>query len=230
MATRLEVHPAAAIFPMLSDEELTELGESIKAHGLRERIRVLPDPDRPEVMVVLDGRNRLEAIRRVLKVADDVIIEDFTEVAGMSLDVTPEEYVVMANIERRNLTQPQRRELAGKLAEMLSERQKDLPKEKRRDTLADAARMAGVSRRTAASAKKEARRGVKPAAKRNASPASPRAIIGQMSKIRDALRLKRDLQRWTTPELREVYARAKDVCQRIEELDKARPERERIVQ
>lgn len=67
-----------------------------------------------------------------------------------------EEYVVMANLERRNLTRQQRRDLAGQLAVMLEKAQKDKPKEERIDTTAKAAESAGVSRRTAAEAKKEA--------------------------------------------------------------------------
>ena len=40
------VHPAADVFPMMSDEELAALGADIKANGLREPITSVDGPDR----------------------------------------------------------------------------------------------------------------------------------------------------------------------------------------
>jgi ParB-like chromosome segregation protein Spo0J len=154
MGITLDVHPAAAIFPMLSDSELTEMGKSITAFGLREKIAVIAS-DEPETWLVLDGRNRLEALRRI-GVKDDIIFNEFTSQIELSkMNATPEEYVLMANIERRNLGAEQRRKLAGKLAVMLAERQEHLPKAQQIDTLSRAAEITGVSRRTAATAKQE---------------------------------------------------------------------------
>jgi hypothetical protein len=151
----LEIHPAAAIFPMLSDEEMTELAKSINSFGLREKISIISNPAAVSTWLVLDGRNRLEALRR-MNVKEKDIIEQYCRVVDLQkMNATPEEYVMMANIERRNLTAPQRRSLAGKLAIMLAEANKELPKDERKDALAAAAVKAGVSRRTAATAKKE---------------------------------------------------------------------------
>lgn len=151
---KIDVHPAAAIFPMQSDAELAEMAKSITAFGLREKIGTILSDD-PNTILVLDGRNRLEALRRI-GVKDEVIINEFTiPVDLQAMSATPEEYVLMANIERRNLGATQRRNLAGKLAVMLAERQKHLPKEQQVDTLSVAAQKAGVSRRTAATAKQE---------------------------------------------------------------------------
>ena len=53
----LSIHPAAGLFPPLSEPELDRLAEEIGRHGLR----------RPIVLyqgAVLDGRGRLEACRR----------------------------------------------------------------------------------------------------------------------------------------------------------------------
>lgn len=152
----LSVHPAAAIFPIMPDAELEEMAKSIAGFGLREKIGIMIEDDNgAQRAVVLDGRNRMEALRR-LGVKDEIILEEFTEVIDLApLRATPEEYVLLANIERRNLSGQQRRELAGKLAVMLAERQKDLPKEEQTDTLTIAAQKAGVSRRTAATAKKQ---------------------------------------------------------------------------
>lgn len=174
----LGIHPAAAIFPMVSDEEMKELASSIVSFGLREKIGTIVD-DNGDV-VVLDGRNRAEALRRI-GVKDDVIISEFTEPINLDvLRATPEEYVLMANINRRNLNTTQRRALAGKLAVMYAERQKELPKEEQEDSLSKAAAAAGVSRRTAATAKKQVLAGpAKGPAKKKASAKKPKPGIGQ---------------------------------------------------
>ena len=66
----LKVHPAADLFPMMSDQELDELGADIKKNGMLQQV-VLWSPgypgdgikDRP--VYLLDGRNRLDACERV---------------------------------------------------------------------------------------------------------------------------------------------------------------------
>jgi hypothetical protein len=219
----LDIHPAAAIFPMMSDEEIAELGESIRQHGLREKIQAIRNKEKNK-LEILDGRNRLEAIRRVLKLADKEIIERYVtvKVFGATSTTTPEEYVVMANIERRNLTQPQRRELAGRLAMMLSEAQKLLPKEAKTDTTGQAAKMAGVSRRTAASAKKVTAGKPAPAKTPANVPPRPVNVIQQLEAARKTLRLKSHVAKWTTPQLREAYARATDIVDALQSHDKER--------
>src|SRR5215470_6161662 len=65
----LPIHPAAELFPRMSESELRELGEDIKKRGLQQPI-VLWSPgycgdgkkDRPRY--VLDGINRLDACER----------------------------------------------------------------------------------------------------------------------------------------------------------------------
>jgi hypothetical protein len=174
---QITIHPAAAIFPMMSDEELAEMADSIKKHGLREKIHaVISANENTTDWEVIDGRNRLEALRRYLKVSDVDLIASYMTPITMSGAYTPEEYVMMANIERRNLTQSQRRDLAGKLAIMLEERQKDIPKAEQIDTLQTAADKTGVSRRTAATAKKEAVTKAKAPEKVKGKPAEPKYV------------------------------------------------------
>lgn len=53
--TRRQTHPAADLFPMMTDDEYTELVESIRTHGQREPVWV------DEQGRILDGRNRARA-------------------------------------------------------------------------------------------------------------------------------------------------------------------------
>ena len=54
----MKAHPAADVFPMLSGDELKDLADDIKAHGLHEEITTYRDGDET---LILDGRNRLAA-------------------------------------------------------------------------------------------------------------------------------------------------------------------------
>jgi hypothetical protein len=56
----IKVHPAADLFPMMSQDELTELTEDIKANGVRTPIATWVDAAGTEWLI--DGRNRLDAI------------------------------------------------------------------------------------------------------------------------------------------------------------------------
>jgi hypothetical protein len=58
-----DAHPAAEAFPPLTDEELDALGKDIKANGLRQKIAFLYQREGGRHLL-LDGRNRLEAMER----------------------------------------------------------------------------------------------------------------------------------------------------------------------
>jgi hypothetical protein len=212
-----EIHPAAGIFPMLTDEELAELASSIEAHGLREKIGIIPNPAEKGKWLVLDGRNRLQALR-MLKVADKKILSDHIRIIDLKpMNATPEEYVLMANIERRNLTREQRKSLAGKLAIMLSEAQKELPKEQRIDALSEAAKKAGVSRRTAATAvskvKKPGKKAKSQAKKVGVLPGVANAQLGKLSET-----LTRLGHNWPMGVLEETKANITKVSEKLDEL------------
>ncbi|MCC7234893.1 MAG: ParB N-terminal domain-containing protein [Bryobacterales bacterium] len=53
----MKAHPAAELFPMMTEAELRQLAEDIKAHGLADPITMLDG-------MILDGRNRFEACKR----------------------------------------------------------------------------------------------------------------------------------------------------------------------
>ena len=51
----IKVHPFAALFPMLNEQELQDLADDIKANGLLNKI------SRDKDGQILEGRNRLKA-------------------------------------------------------------------------------------------------------------------------------------------------------------------------
>jgi hypothetical protein len=91
------VHPCADVFPMMPDDEIDALAEDIKAHGLRTPV-VLTSRD-----VVLDGRNRLEALSR--------LGVNWSDVTFTYHEADPAAFVISANIRRRHLTKEQQAEL-----------------------------------------------------------------------------------------------------------------------
>jgi len=118
----LKVHSAAEMFPMMSLEELRELGEDIKAHGLHHEIQVLSG-------AVIDGRNRLDAMelvgmalefrKRINRLTSQIWAGG--KVIGHCRHNTPIDipdpysFVISQNIHRRHLTTEHRKALATEL-------------------------------------------------------------------------------------------------------------------
>jgi ParB-like chromosome segregation protein Spo0J len=100
LGRELGVHPVAALFPMLADDELEELAADIKANGLR-----FPIVRDKEGKTLIDGRNRLKAC----------------EIAGVkptfrNLDgEDPVAFIISANIARRNLNKGQQAILLARI-------------------------------------------------------------------------------------------------------------------
>lgn len=86
------VHPVAALFPMMTDEELDDLAADIKANGLVHPIVI------DEEGQIIDGRNRLEACRRA-----DAPVE-FIEIPKTA---DPVAFILSANVNRRHLNKGQ---------------------------------------------------------------------------------------------------------------------------
>jgi ParB-like chromosome segregation protein Spo0J len=102
----LPVHEAAAIFPMMSEEEVGRLVEDIKKHGQLVPIALYAGR-------VLDGRNRLAACKLAGVVP---VTQDMT--ASVNKRGGPVNYVLSANLERRHLDESQRAMVAARLATM----------------------------------------------------------------------------------------------------------------
>jgi len=97
-----QVHPAAELFPMLSESELVALADDIKSNGLINDIVLLTDG------TLLDGRNRLAACQR----AD--VLPRFRAIATDD----PVSFVVSINVKRRHLNAGQLAMLAVSLLPM----------------------------------------------------------------------------------------------------------------
>jgi hypothetical protein len=118
----LPIHPAAELFPLMSPAELRKLGEDIKKNGLTSPIVLWSDRKSPAVL--LDGRNRLDAIEMAtgspaiigapsIMAGKDFLARDRVITLDQSAD--PLAYVISANIHRRHLTAEQKRDLIAKL-------------------------------------------------------------------------------------------------------------------
>jgi hypothetical protein len=122
----LPVHPAADLFPLMSESELRELGEDIKKHGLSYPVTLWHDKA-DDKLCLLDGRNRLDAMEKAgicfYKTGYDlrtpngkVLSHTLPERPGLyALKTDPYAFVLSANINRRHLTADQKRELIEKL-------------------------------------------------------------------------------------------------------------------
>ena len=110
-------HPAANIFPMMSDSELDVLAKDIAENGQNEGIIYLHGK-------IIDGRNRWVACEMIGK-------EDVWE-AELEGDPDPVAYVLSQNLHRRHLTESQRSMVAARTkeyhAKAAKERQKDAGK------------------------------------------------------------------------------------------------------
>jgi hypothetical protein len=124
----LPIHPACALFPPMSADELRELGEDIIKNGMTSSIALWrADPDAQ--LQLLDGRNRLDGIELVTGDPVTLALEllfpgSLTErwviragerkwggVIELEAPTDPYTYVISANIVRRHLTAEKKREL-----------------------------------------------------------------------------------------------------------------------
>lgn len=105
----LRIHPAAELFPLMSEAELRELAEDIKKHGLQELPVIYRDPEWG--VCILDGRNRVDALELI----------GWPTGVQACRTIRPEEsfdpvaFVISKNIRRRHLTNEQKDELIAKL-------------------------------------------------------------------------------------------------------------------
>lgn len=120
----LKIHPAAEMFPMMSDAELVELGENIKAHGLREAPVLWKENHASSELFLLDGRNRLDAMELIggRQLAKSVGLRSAAVQERVIVGGDPLAFVVSANLHRRHLTAEQKREVIAALLKAMPEK------------------------------------------------------------------------------------------------------------
>jgi ParB-like chromosome segregation protein Spo0J len=125
-----EPHPAAAVFPMMTDEELDALGADMLEHGQREPIILYHGQ-------ILDGRNRYRAC----------ILTGIEPRFREELPPDPYAFVATANLHRRHLSEEQRGIIAARLATMRQGARTDLSPNGEMISQAKAAQLLKVSKR-----------------------------------------------------------------------------------
>lgn len=99
----MTAHPAAELFPLMTDAELRETADDIREHGLNEPIILLDG-------LVLDGRNRLRACEMI---GVEPRFVDWDGRGG-----SPVAFVLSENLHRRHLSASQRALIANKARPM----------------------------------------------------------------------------------------------------------------
>lgn len=108
MAEEMKWHPAANIFPMMEEKELTELSEDIKANGQQEPCLICDG-------MVIDGRNRWMAC----------LISDIKAKTKVVSPEDPVGFVLSLNLHRRHLTPSQRSMCAARARELFDKQAKE---------------------------------------------------------------------------------------------------------
>jgi hypothetical protein len=111
----LRVHPAADIFPLMADTDpgaWDAFVANIK-NGLREPAAYIRDNDGP---VLLDGRNRLDALERTGRKITPETLNDQAIFKQLSATLDAVAYIVSENLHRRHLSESQRAMVAARLA------------------------------------------------------------------------------------------------------------------
>jgi ParB-like chromosome segregation protein Spo0J len=100
------IHPVAALFPIMNDEELNDLIEDIRQNGQRENIVLDGDGQ------LLDGQNRQIACERLAIKPRTRIYEGGDPIA----------FIISMNVKRRHLSASQRAMIAAGIANLPLER------------------------------------------------------------------------------------------------------------
>jgi N6-adenosine-specific RNA methylase IME4/ParB-like chromosome segregation protein Spo0J len=114
MTQLLKPHPAADLFPMMTDAELNDLAADIKLRGQNRPIIVFEGK-------ILDGRNRYEACNRA---EVQPKIQEWNALDKLAHESSPTAWVLSENLHRRHLTVDQRALIALEAQALFSQEAK----------------------------------------------------------------------------------------------------------
>jgi ParB-like chromosome segregation protein Spo0J len=126
----MEFHPAAEIFPLMSETEFASLCKNVRERGLIEPIWTFRGK-------IIDGRNRYKAC------LESGVEPRFREWDGIGSLI---EFVVSLNMHRRHLTESQRAMVAARIATMRQGERTDLDSIEAKLSQEDSANLLNVSR------------------------------------------------------------------------------------
>lgn len=101
-----EPHPAAELFPMMSQDQYEAFKEDVRKNGFQQDVTVYKGQ-------ILDGRNRYKAAIE-LNMLDELPICEIDD----DTDFDPYQWVISRNLHRRHLNESQRALVAAKLAKL----------------------------------------------------------------------------------------------------------------
>jgi transposase len=122
---RLPVHPAADLFPLVTEDEKRAIAEDVKKNGLREPATLWWD-QQAKCLCLLDGRTRLDALELLGR---DIFVGGELRYGGaddifrkVDIDIDPIAFVISKNIHRRHLTSEQKDKLVADLLKAIPEK------------------------------------------------------------------------------------------------------------
>lgn len=171
----LKAHPLADMFPMINGEDYPAFKMDIEEHGLTDEIVLLDG-------LILDGRNRYRVLTELGWLDDASHFVDFNDLGIFNANgepLSPFDYVISKNMQRRHLNESQRAMVAARAANMRQGERTDIPKRAplnddapldttepsanmRKVSQGDAAKLFKVSERMVNSANKVVKDAVKP--------------------------------------------------------------------
>lgn len=112
-----DIHPAAALFPLIGGDEYTAFVDNLRANGQRHKIVRILEGD---AWLILDGRNRLRAC---LDLGIEPMFRTFGDDPSDGDD--PIAFVIAENVARRHLNETQRAFIGAELVPMYEAQAKE---------------------------------------------------------------------------------------------------------
>ncbi len=203
VGAELPFHEIADVFPLLPDERLRSLGESIAESGLRHPIWIFEDR-------ILDGRNRYRAMRLAGLPFEESSFKEFDGDWDEAV-----KFVADENLERRDLTIPERSFCAARLSDMRHGRPTTKEKARRRAfSEADLAAKFNVGETSLQAAKKVLKDGAP-------------ELVEAVQKGEVGLKPARELAKLPAPEQKKAVAGGREAVKKaVAEVKKTRPKHE----